>query len=109
MCIHIRIAPGGSPQIIDADSLALGTINILWDPPIAELRYGIITEYQIIYGIDGSNITNTISTVYLNITLTGLLDNTTYRIGIAAINEAGVSPFGFILSSTIAPRNLLCL
>ena len=98
-------APGGPPQSLNADSLALGTINISWSPPPVELHYGIITGYQIYY--EGANATSNSFTVDLNITLTGLLNSTVYQITVAAENTAGISPqSALIITSTIDPRKL---
>lgn len=97
--------PGGAPLNLDADSLALGIINISWSPPETELRYGIITEYQINYRIVGMNITNINFTSDLNITLTGLSNDTAYQIVVAAVNGAGVSNFtNSVVISTIPAR-----
>ena len=98
-------APGDAPQSFNADSLALGTINISWSPPPTELHYGVITGYQIDYGIAGNNLTNSTFTADLNITLTGLSSDTAYEIVIAAVNGAGVSSFdASLIIATIAPR-----
>ena len=88
--------------------MALGTINISWTPPSTELQYGIITGYQIRYDIAGTNDINSNFTVDLNITLTGLLDDTEYQITVAAQNGAGISMVNAsVTTSTITPRKLL--
>ena len=88
--------------------MAVGTIDISWTPPSTELQYGIITGYQIRYNIAGTNVTNSDFTVDLNITLTGLLDDTEYQITVAAQNGAGISTVNAsVTTSTITPRKLL--
>ena len=86
--------------------MALGSINISWSPPPTELHYGIITGYRIYYEIVGTNDTITNFTVDLNITLTGLSQNSTeYQITVAAENAAGISSVNAsVNASTIAPR-----
>ena len=104
------VAPGGPPQNLDADSLALGSINISWSPPPMELHYGIIIGYQIYYEVDGTSATNTNFTVDLSITLTGLLNSTVYQITVAAENTAGISPQNASITiSTIDPRKFALL
>ena len=85
--------------------MALGTINISWTPPSTELQYGIITGYQIYYNIAGTNDINSNFTVDLNITLTGLFNDTEYQITVAAQNGAGVSTINAsVATSTITAR-----
>ena len=129
-------APGGPPQNVVAEVMALDTVDVSWSPPLPEVHFGIITEYQIdyfeipetipteavytsgdyTYGNDtygdyfetSVSAAVTVFTADLNITLTGLSSNTTYRIAVAAINGAGFSPFATVTRS-IPLRKLLCI
>ena len=104
-------------------------MNVAWSPPLPELQFGIIMEYQIDYfditadtratepdnatedyNFEGSGnaTTGTVHTAGLNVTLTGLSSNTTYQIEVAAMNGAGFSPFASITRS-IPPCKLLCI
>ena len=88
--------------------MAVGTIDISWTPPSTDLQYGIITGYQIRYNIVGTNVTNSDFNVDVNITLTGLLDDTEYQITVAAQNGAGISTVNAsVITSTIPARKLL--
>ena len=121
--------PGGPPQNLTAELLALDTVNVSWSPPPSEVHFGIITQYQIDYfeipetistepiytsgdyaygDYSETNISAavTVFTADLNITLTELSSNATYRIAVAAINGAGFSPFATVTRS-IPPRKLL--
>ena len=126
-------APGGPPQNVVAEVLALDTVDVSWSPPPPEVHFGIITQYQIDYSEIAETIPTeasgdytfgndtygdyfetsvsaavTVFTADLNITLTGLSSNTTYRIAVAAINGAGFSPFATVTRS-IPLRKLLCI
>ena len=113
-------APGGPPQNLIAELLAVDTVNVSWSPPLPELQFGIIMEYQIDYfditadtratepdnatedyNFEGSGnaATGTVRTAGLNVTLTELSSNTTYQIEVAAINGAGFSPFASVTIS----------
>ena len=104
-------------------------MNVSWSPPPPESHFGIITEYLIHYfeikadsrATEPGNITvdynfvdsaiaitGPVHTAGLNVTLTGLSSNTTYQIEVAAMNEAGFSPFANITRS-IPPCNVLCI
>ena len=87
----IHAVPGAPPQSITAYSPSAGTITITWSAPPLELQYGIITGYEISFGIAESNITQNNFTSELSVTRTGLLSNTTYTITVTAINGAGTS------------------
>ena len=50
--------PGGPPQNLVAELLALDTVNVSWSPPPSEVHFGIITQYM----IDYFEIAETIST-----------------------------------------------
>ena len=41
--------PGGPPQNLVAELLALDTVNVSWNPPPSEVHFGIITQYMIDY------------------------------------------------------------
>ena len=84
-------APGAPPQNLIAHSPSTGNVTVVWSPPLLELQHGIITGYQILFGITGSNNTENSFNSDLSITRTGLLSNTTYSITVAAVNDAGTS------------------
>ena len=123
--------PGGPPQYLIAELLALDTVNVSWSPPPSEAHFGIITQYLISYfempetistepiytsgdyaygDYSETNVSAavTVFTTDLNITLTGLSSNTTYHIAVAAMNGAGLSPFA-IATRSIPPRKLFCI
>ena len=86
------IAPGAPPQNLIAHSPSTGTITAAWSPPTPlELQYGILSGYEISFGIAESNITQISFSSDLSITRTGLLSNITYSITVAAVNGAGTS------------------
>ena len=135
VCLLITV-PGGPPQNLTAELLALDTVNISWSPPPSEVHFGIITQYQIDYFeipetipvepvytsgdyAYGDNTYGdyleinaiavvTVFTADLNIALTRLSSNTTYHIAVAAMNGAGLSPFAIAIRS-IPPRKLFCI
>jgi len=84
-------APGAPPQNLIAYSPSTGIVTAAWSPPPLELQYGIITGFEISFGIAESNTTQNSFSSDLNITRTGLLSNTTYSITVAAVNVAGTS------------------
>jgi len=91
-CYHLHLtAPGAPPQNLIAYSPSTGAITAAWSPPPRELQYGIITGYQISFGIAGSIITQDSLTLDLSITRAGLFSNITYSVTITAINGAGIS------------------
>ena len=139
LSMYVRLlitVPGGPPQNLTAELLALDTVDVSWSPPPSEVHFGIITQYQIDYSeipetiptepvytsgdntygdyaygdyseINASAVV-TVITADLNITLTGLSNNTTYHIAVAAMNGAGLSPFA-IATRSIPPRKLFCI
>ena len=66
-------------------------INIVWYPPT--IPNGIITVYEIRYRESTStgpyNITNTTNTQYSNVSIVGLIPNTSYTIGVRAYTSIG--------------------
>ena len=66
-------------------------INIVWNPPT--IPNGIITVYEIRYRESTStgpyNITNTTNTQYSNVSIVGLIPNTSYTIGVRAYTSIG--------------------
>ena len=48
VCLLITV-PGGPPQNLVAELLALDTVNVSWSPPPSEVHFGIITKYMIDY------------------------------------------------------------
>ena len=134
LSMYVRLlitVPGGPPQNLTAELLALDTVNVSWSPPPSEVHFGIITQYLIsyfempetistepiytsgdyAYGDYSKINASAVVTVFiadLNITLTGLSSNTTYHIAVAAMNGAGLSPFA-IVTRSIPPRKLFCI
>ena len=90
--------PGAPPQNIIAHSPSTGNVIVAWSPPPLELQYGIITGYNVSFGIDGNIFTENSFTSNLSITRTGLLSNTTYSVTAAAVNVAGISNITATLS-----------
>ncbi|XP_065910088.1 uncharacterized protein [Dysidea avara] len=95
--------PGAPPQSVTAYSPSAGNITIAWRPPPLELQYGIITGYEISFGIAGISITENSFSSDLRITRTGLLSNTTYSITVAAVNGAGTSDNTTTLNFNLPP------
>ena len=66
-------------------------ISIIWNPPT--IPNGIITVYEIRYRESTStgpyNITNTTNTKYSNVSIVGLIPNTSYTIGVRAYTSIG--------------------
>ena len=66
-------------------------ISIVWNPPT--IFNGIITVYEIRYRESTStgpyNITNTTNTQYSNVSIVGLIPNTSYTIGVRAYTSIG--------------------
>ena len=83
--------PDAPPQNVAVHSPSTGTITIRWSPPPVEVQYGIITGYEISFGVAESNIAQNSFTSDLSITRTGLLSNTTYLLSVVAVNGAGIS------------------
>ena len=87
----VHAAPGAPPQSVTIHSPSTGTITVRWSPPPVELQYGIITGYEISFGVAESNIAQISFTSDLSIKRTGLLSNTTYLLSVTAVNGAGIS------------------
>ena len=93
-------APGAAPQNVLAQSRAVGTIQLSWDPPPSAKHYGIITGYYITYKADvSSGEPSSLTELGLNTTLSQLQSNIDYTVTIAAVNGAG--PSSFIATITI--------
>jgi len=91
MCIWFHLTvPGAPPQNLIAYSPSTGKVIAAWSPPPLQLQHGIITGYEVSFGIVESNITTNF-TSESNVTRTGLLSNITYSITVAAVNGAGTS------------------
>ena len=91
--IILSIVPGAPPQNLTAESVAIGTIQLSWNPPRSDRQYGIITGYSITYQINGSSESpmNVNTSNVTSFEIMGLKSNTNYSVTIAAINGAGTS------------------
>jgi len=99
--------PGAAPENFTAQSLAIGNIQLSWNPPPADKRFGIITGYFIKYQtIDGRNPNDT-TVSGLTATLMGLESNTSYLVTVAAINSAGTSMFSSSVTVITIPEREL--
>ena len=102
-------APSGPPTNIAVTSTTNSSITIQWGPVNCVHRNGHITNYTILYGIQGNGTLQTInvSADVSEVTITELEEFTRYEIKVAAVNSAGIGEFGSKTVVTLPGRNFL--
>ena len=104
-------APSGPPTDIVVTNTTNSSITIQWRPVICVHRNGHITNYTILYGIQGIETLQTInvSADVSEVTITELQEFTRYEIKVAAVNSAGIGEFGTKMAVTLPGRTLVLL
>ena len=87
------LAPEGPPLLVRAQPLTPLSMSLTWDPPVQELRNGIIQHYVVrITELETGRVL-TLSTAETRVTVTSLHAYYTYNCTIAAATFVGTGPF----------------
>ncbi|MCG8529958.1 MAG: fibronectin type III domain-containing protein [Desulfovibrionales bacterium] len=102
-------APSGPPTDIVVTNTTNSSITIQWGPVDCVHRNGHITNYTILYGIQGNETLQTmnVSADVSEVTITELQEFTRYEIKVAAVNSAGIGEFGVKTVATLPGMNFL--
>ena len=93
---HTHTAPSAPPVNVTSHSLSSTSIRVLWDEvPVTE-RNGIVTGYEVEYRqmtFSSIEVTQTMETEELSITLPDLQEYTEYSIRVRAYTSEGPGPY----------------
>ena len=87
------LAPEGPPLLVSAQPLNPSSLILSWDPPVQELRNGIIQQYSVIIVEQETGRVISLSTRDTRLNVTSLHPYYTYNCTIAAVTFAGTGPF----------------
>ena len=90
------IAPSAPPTSVSTSDVTFSSIAVQWGRVDCIHRNGDITGYSVRYGIQGSEIKQTLTVsgdAMTNVTISGLDSSTIYEIEVAAVNSAGAGVY----------------
>ena len=88
----LSLAPSGPPQLVSAQDVSPTYVILAWDPPLLEVRNGIIQNYIIrIIELETGRALN-LSTTTTSINVTSLHPYYNYNCTVAAVTS-GTGPF----------------
>ena len=87
------LAPEGPPLLVSAQSLSPSSLILNWEPPVQELRNGIIQQYTVVIVEQETGRVISLSTRDTKRNVTSLHPYYTYNCTIAAATFAGTGPF----------------
>ena len=90
--IVLSSAPGGPPQLVRARSLSPTSLIISWEPPLQEVRNGIIQRYTVKITELETEQNTTFYTEATTLNVTSLHPYYTYNCTVAA-ETIGIGPF----------------
>ena len=93
MIFLFTLAPEGPPLLVSAQSLDPSSLILNWEPPVQELRNGIIQQYSIMIVEQETGRVISLSTRDTRLNVTSLHPYYTYNCTIAAATFAGTGPF----------------
>uniref|UniRef100_A0A8C5NFU1 Receptor-type tyrosine-protein phosphatase F n=1 Tax=Gouania willdenowi TaxID=441366 RepID=A0A8C5NFU1_GOUWI len=85
-------APSSYPQNLSVEALSATSTKLAWNPPALSERNGKIVQYLVLYRDINIQHNNTNSTAETQMTLHGLLPDTTYDIRVQAFTSKGGGP-----------------
>lgn len=91
--VHFTSVPTGAPQDITLIDITITSAIISWDPPDISLQNGMITNYKLILSKDTTEVVEVYSTKRVK-KFINLIQNTNYRVDIAAGTSIGYGPYG---------------
>ena len=86
-----------------ATVLSFTEIQMSWNEVPEIDQNGIITQYEVMYGLLMALSTTTVSTTNLSITLTGLEEFLVYNISVRAYTNEGPGPYSTGIIATLEP------
>ena len=89
----LKLAPEGPPLLVSAQPFSPSSLILSWEPPVQELRNGIIQEYTVRVIEQETGRVITLSTRDTRLNLTSLHPYYTYNCTVAAATFAGTGPF----------------
>ena len=85
--------PSAPPESVTADGMST-SITVQWGSVPCIHQNGVITEYSVRYGVEGSgNTPQTMTTTGNGATILDLTPSTNYTVEVAAVNSAGVGDY----------------
>ena len=84
--------PSAPPEGVTADGMSTG-ITVQWGTVPCIHQNGVITEYSVRYGVEGSGNTQTVIATGNGATIFDLIPSTNYTVEVAAVNSAGVGEY----------------
>ena len=84
--------PSAPPEGVTADGASTG-ITVQWGSVPCIHQNGVITEYSVRYGVEGSGNTMTMTATGNGATISDLTPSTNYTVQVAAVNSAGVGDY----------------
>ena len=85
--------PSAPPEGVTADGMST-SITVQWGSVPCIHQNGVITEYSVRYGVEGSgNTPQTMAATGNGATILDLTPSTNYTVEVAAVNSAGVGDY----------------
>ena len=84
--------PSAPPESVTADGMST-SITVQWGSVPCIHQNGVITEYSVRYGVEGSGSTQTMTATGNGATISDLIPSTNYTVEVAAVNSAGVGDY----------------
>ena len=84
--------PSAPPDGVTADGMSTN-ITVHWGSVPCIHQNGVITEYSVRYGVEGSGSTQTMAATGNGATISELTPTTNYTVEVAAVNSAGVGDY----------------
>ena len=84
--------PSAPPEGVTADGMST-SITVQWGSVPCIHQNGVITEYSVRYGVEGSGSPQTVTATGNGATISDLTPSTNYTVQVAAVNSAGVGEY----------------
>ena len=91
LCV-LTTGPSAPPEGVTADGMST-SITVQWGSVPCIHQNGVITEYSVRYGVEGSGSTQTVTATGNGATILDLIPSTNYTVQVAAVNSAGVGEY----------------
>ena len=97
--------PEGAPESVSARPLSTTSLAVTWEPPLEELRNGIIQQYTVQITAMETGMVITLFTESTSVNVTSLHPYYTYSCTIAA-ETSGIGPFSYPVDVQLPPSGM---
>ena len=99
--LHYILVPSAAPVSLIVEETSSSTITVVWGEVPCIHQNGATTGYSVLYGVEGSGNTQTMTVDGATATISGLMSSTNYSIQVAAVNSAGAGEYSYPITAMI--------